>query len=47
MTIKNKETGKTVELPDGRIVAGWWTSDVKMISYPVSDWEEVKADASR
>ena len=46
MTIKHKETGKTVELPDGRLVNGWWSSDVKMISYPATDWDEVKADAA-
>lgn len=41
MTIRHRETGKEVELPDGRIVAGWWTSDVKMVSYQATEWEEV------
>lgn len=45
MKIKNRETGQVVVLPDGRLVNGWWQSDVKMISYPASEWDEVKEDA--
>lgn len=45
MKIKNRETGQVVVLPDGRLVNGWWSSDVKMVSYPASDWDEVKEDA--
>lgn len=28
--------------PDGRLSMGWWQSDSKMVSYPASEWEEVK-----
>ena len=40
--IRHKETGAEVSLPDGRLSVGWWQSDVKMVSYPASEWDEVK-----
>lgn len=42
MKIKNRETGQEVVLPDGRLINGWWSSDVKHVSYPATDWDEVK-----
>ena len=40
--IRHKETGAEVSLPDGRLSMGWWQSDAKMVSYPASEWDEVK-----
>lgn len=45
MKIRNPQTGQEVILPDGRLVNGWWQSDVKMVSYPATEWDEVKDDA--
>jgi len=43
MTLRHKDDGREVIMPDDtRLVNGWWSSDVKMVSYPASEWDEVK-----
>jgi hypothetical protein len=46
MIIRHKVTGQEIE-GDFRQSMGWWQQERPMVSYPMSEWEEVVSDEVR